>query len=87
MPGDDPPKVYTNLVRIHGGAYDVTIDFQQQPPGEEGKPPPQGETQVRVSMSWSHLKSMIPLMVKLVAEYEKGYGTIPAPGFDDFSKG
>jgi hypothetical protein len=35
---------------------------------------------VRVAMSWAHLKSMIPLFVRVVADYETKLGQIPTPG-------
>jgi len=41
------------------------------------------EEVARVSMSWGHAKSMIPLLAKMVADYESKYGEVPAPGFGD----
>jgi hypothetical protein len=38
-------------------------------------------------MSWGHLKSMIPLLARMVADYESRVGEIPAPGFEDNWKG
>jgi hypothetical protein len=37
-------------------------------------------------MSLSHAKSMLPLMAKVIADYEQKFGQIPAPGFGDFSR-
>ncbi len=79
-------QVYANAVKIHGGAFDVMLAFglQQGPVDgpEDGRPAPVEEV-VRVSMSWAHAKSMIPLLARLVADYEAKYGEVPAPGFDD----
>lgn len=38
-------------------------------------------------MSLSHAKSMLPILARLIAEYENQVGPIPAPGFDDQAKG
>jgi Protein of unknown function (DUF3467) len=78
--------VYANVVGINGGPFDVMLIFgmMQAPPGG-----PPGERQapieevVRVSMSWGTAKSMIPLLAKMVADYESKYGSVPAPGFED----
>lgn len=79
-------QVYANAVKINGGAFDVMLTFglQQVPPNgaPEQEQPPVDEV-VRVSMSWGHAKSMIPLLARMVADYESKYGEVPAPGFGD----
>ena len=37
-------------------------------------------------MSLAHMKTMLPMMAKIIAEYEKTVGVIPAPGFEDIAK-
>jgi hypothetical protein len=37
-------------------------------------------------MSHSHAKTLLPILAKLIAEYETEFGMIPAPGFDQLSK-
>lgn len=78
-------RIYTNAVAVAGGPFDVTLTFglQQQGPPAEGEAPNAVEQVVRVSMSWGHLKSMIPLIARLVAEYETKVGEIPSPGFGE----
>jgi hypothetical protein len=79
-------KVYTNAVAISGGPFDVTLVFglqQQERPDRPGDRPAVEEV-VRVSMSWGHAKSMIPLLARVVADYESKVGEIPAPGFENF---
>lgn len=80
-------QVYANVLGINGGPFDVTLVFglqQAAVPAREGVPPV--TEVVRVSMSWGHAKSIIPLLAKLVAEYEEANGQVPSPGFDDFWK-
>ncbi|MDQ1519460.1 MAG: hypothetical protein QOI55_533, partial [Actinomycetota bacterium] len=40
----------------------------------------------RVAMSLAHAKSMLPLLARVIADYEENVGPITAPGFDDFGK-
>ena len=78
-------KTYANSVAINGGPFDVTLIFglQQQPtPSQPVEQPPVQEV-VRVSMSWGHAKSMIPLLARVVADYETKFGSMPSPGFDE----
>jgi hypothetical protein len=79
-------QVYTNAVAINGGPFDVTLVFglsQQEDPGKPQDRPTVQEV-VRVSMSWGHAKSMLPLLARVVAEFESKVGEIPAPGFENF---
>ena len=77
-------RAYANTVAISGGPFDLTLIFGlQQPPVVPG-PAEQGVQEVvRVSMSWGHAKSMIPLLARAVAEYETKFGQVPSPGFDE----
>lgn len=78
-------QVYANAVKIGGGGFDVMLTFGLQQVADaasEQNQPPIGEV-VRVSMSWAHAKSMIPLLARMVADYESKYGEVPAPGFGD----
>ena len=69
---------------IAAGPFDVTLIFGQQDNAARSpaNPAPPSAELVRVSMSWAHAKSMIPLLARIVAEYEQQVGEIPAPGFD-----
>jgi hypothetical protein len=78
--------VYANVVAVNGGPFDVSLTFGEQ---NYSRRLPEGvETHalVKVSMSWAHLKSMVPLLAKVVAGYEEQFGEIPAPGFDTMWK-
>ena len=75
---------YANAVSVNGGPFDVTLVFGRQEmhvPTQEG-PAPVREV-VRVAMSWGHAKSIIPLLARIVSEYESRFGEIPAPGFGE----
>ena len=79
-------RLYANALAISGGPFDVTLVFglQQSAPGSATVPPV--EEVVRVSMSWGHAKSIVPLLAKIVADYESANGQVPSPGFDEFWK-
>jgi hypothetical protein len=82
--GDPAELQYSNSMSLAAGPFDVTLIFGQQDNAlrsADGKPPDTPEI-ARIAMSWGHLKSMIPLMARVVAEYEQQIGEIPAPGFD-----
>lgn len=82
--GEQAELKYSNSMSIAGGPFDVTLTFGQQDNSlrpADGTPPAATEI-VRLAMSWGHLKSMIPLMARVVADYEQQVGEIPAPGFD-----
>jgi hypothetical protein len=87
MPTDPPQPVYANVVQMYLGPFDMVLDFGFRSPeelarGEEAD----HEVVSRVAMSLSHAKSMLPLMAKIIADYEEKFGTIPSPGFGDFSR-
>jgi Protein of unknown function (DUF3467) len=79
--------VYANVVSVNAGVFDVSLTFGEQ---NHSRRLADGgvETQpvVKVFMSWGHLKSMVPLLAKVVASYEQQFGEIPAPGFDNLWK-
>lgn len=83
----DPPFVYANVVEITTGPFDLIIDFGFKSPEQLKRQSPDYRVVTRVAMSLSHAKSMLPILARLIADYEHQVGTIPAPGFDDQSKG
>jgi hypothetical protein len=88
MPTDPPQAVYANVVQMTLGPFDMVLDFGFRSPEEAARGQEAGyEVVTRVAMSLGHAKSMLPLMAKLLADYEQKFGPIPSPGFDDFSKG
>ena len=76
------PRFYANALGITGGPFDVMLVFGMQQPGIGGAEQSIEEV-ARVSMSWGHAKSIIPLLAKMVAYYESKYGEVPAPGFEE----
>jgi hypothetical protein len=82
--GERAELLYANSMAIAAGPFDVTLVFGQQDNAArtESNPAPASTEIVRISMSWAHAKSMIPLLARVVAQYEQQLGEIPAPGFD-----
>jgi hypothetical protein len=83
---ESPPLVYANVVKMTTGPYDLVIDFGFKNPDQWQQGAEEFETVVRVAMSLAHAKTMVPLLAKLIAEYEAQAGEIPAPGFEGFAK-
>lgn len=80
----EAPVYYTNVVRAHIAAYDFTLDFGIKAP--DTAPNAEPEQQCRIMMSLPHAKTMLPIMAKLIAQYEEQFGVIPAPGYEERSK-
>lgn len=77
----DPAPIYANTVRIATGAFDVLMEFGYRAP--ETTDPEDFTVLTKVVMSPAHAKSMIPLLAKMIADYETKFGgAIPAPGFE-----
>lgn len=88
MPEDQiPPVVYANVVAMTTGPYDLVIDFGFKSPELTRKQSTEFEIVSRVAMSLSHAKTMLPILARIIADYEKQVGPIPAPGFDEQAKG
>jgi hypothetical protein len=86
MAENAPDPVYANVVEVTAGAFDLVIDFGFKTPEATKKQSPEYENVARVAMSLSHAKSMLPVLAKIIAQYEQQIGPITAPGFDDMSK-
>ena len=87
MPTDPPQPVYANVVQMTAGPFDMVLDFGYHSPEELARgQEADHEVVARVTMSLSHAKSMLPLMAKIIADYEQKFGPIPSPGFGDFSR-
>jgi uncharacterized protein DUF3467 len=84
MNPESVPFYYVNIVQMHVGAYDFTMEFGYKTPEEA---PTQRYTNVcTVTMGLGHAKAMLPIMAKLIAAYEQNVGQIPAPGYEDQAK-
>jgi len=86
-----PPRFHANFVNLAPTPYDAIITFIDFDPtalpegqGEPSKPTIRAVAQVEMSLA--AVKALIPLMVKMIADYEQNFGEIPAPGFDQLSK-
>jgi hypothetical protein len=78
------PLYYANVVQVYAGPYDLTIEFGHKHPellATEHYVPV-----CRVAMSLSHAKILLPILAKLIADYETRFGVIPAPGYDQLSR-
>lgn len=67
-------RYYANVVRLRGGAYDVTLDFGYRA-GDEPKPEPLA----RVVMSYEHVAAVARLLQNLLDQYSETVGPIPDP--------
>lgn len=83
---DSPSVVYANVVQITAGPFDVVMDFGFKKPEQTQKGSPDYEIVARIAMSLAHAKTMLPMLAKMIADYEENVGPITAPGFDDKAK-
>ncbi|MCU1427554.1 MAG: hypothetical protein JWL83_1554 [Actinomycetia bacterium] len=84
---EEPTPVYANVVEFTTGPYDIVLDFGFRSPEAVKRGPDGGYVVVsRVAMSLSHAKSMLPLLARVIAEYEENVGPITAPGFDNLGR-
>ncbi len=63
---------YANVMQAHGSPFDVALDFGYRARGDEEVP-----AEVRVVMSWQHLKLVIHALQLQVAQYEEQVGSLP----------
>jgi hypothetical protein len=83
-----PEPVYANVVEFTTGPYDIVLDFGFRSPEAAKRGAEAGNYKIvsRVAMSLSHAKSMLPILARVIAEYEEQVGPITAPGFDEMGK-
>lgn len=86
MAEESAKQVYANVIEATVGPYDMVLDFGFKPPEAMKKNSPDYEVVARVAMSLGHAKAMLPIIAKLIAQYEQNVGQITAPGFDEKSK-
>lgn len=87
MPDEEARPVYANVVSMTSGPFDLVIDFGFKSPERATKGSTEFEIVSRIAMSLSHAKSMLPILARIIADYESNVGPIPAPGFDDQARG
>ena len=83
---DQTPLVYANVVQMTTGPYDLVMDFGFRTPDQTTRRSTEYQTVVRVAMSLSHAKTMLPLLARMISQYEEQVGPIPAPGFEQLSE-
>lgn len=83
---DDVRVVYANSVELSAGPFDIVFDFGFRGPVPGSSKPGRPQSVAKVAMSLSHAKTMLPILARVIADYEKNVGTIPAPGFEDNSE-
>ena len=81
--GNAPKLVYANVVQMTTSPFDLVMDFGFKTPEQVQRGSTEYEHVVRVAMSLSHAKTMIPLLVNQITQYEQQIGQIPAPGFEE----
>jgi hypothetical protein len=86
MAEETPAPIYANVVQITTGPFDLVLDFGFKSPEQARRGSADYELVARIAMSLAHAKSMLPLLAKVIAEYEEKVGPITAPGFEGFSK-
>jgi hypothetical protein len=59
-------------MQAHGGAFDIAMDFGYRATSDQDP-----IYDVRVTMSWEHLKLMLGVLQGQIAQYEEQVGTIP----------
>jgi len=83
---EEKPIFYANVVNMTLGAFDIVMDFGFKTPEQTTRGSADYEHVARIAMSLGHAKTMIPLLARLIAEYEAKVGEVPAPGFEDSSR-
>jgi hypothetical protein len=78
----DLPFFYANTVEMLMGPFDLTIDFGFKSPEAAKRGSPDWDRLARVSMSPSHAKSMLKLLLDHIQAYEEQFGMIPSPHYD-----
>jgi hypothetical protein len=81
-----PTPVYANVVDFTLGPYDIVVDFGFKGPEQARKGSPDYDVVARVAMSLGHAKAMLPILARMIAQYESNIGPITAPGFDEQAK-
>jgi hypothetical protein len=86
MATEPPNAVYANVVNMTAGPFDLVMDFGFKTPEQTAKGSPDYEIVARVAMSLAHAKTMLPLLARVIENYESQVGEITAPGFEGFAK-
>ncbi len=79
------PRFYSNAVNVSPTVHDLTVTFMQVdgtalPPEAVGPHEPSVKAVCQVVMSIPHAKALLPLISRVIAQYETQFGVVPAPG-------
>jgi len=69
---DPIPRHHANVFTLKANGFDVALEFGYRASAEE-----ETEPVVRVTMSWEHLRVMMPILEGALAEFERQVGPIP----------
>jgi len=88
---DEIPRLHPSGMHLASGAYEVTITWLDWDPTilPEGQEGPHGSPPTAIAqtvLSYGAAKALIPMLVKMIAEYESKFGEIPSPGFEELGK-
>jgi hypothetical protein len=72
------PELYTNYIVTSWSMYDIRARIGQLVPCGEGKSDFVVEERAALTLTWQYAKAVAGLLAKLVSEYEKTNGEIPA---------
>ena len=76
--GDEAKFFYANAVFLAVSNYDVSMRFVRNEPAADAQPGPGSQVVVAdtftVAMSITHAKSMLPVLMDAVVQYEKLFG-------------
>ncbi|MFA5238314.1 MAG: DUF3467 domain-containing protein [Phycisphaerae bacterium] len=84
---EELPKFYVNVVELTASPYDFTFDFGLKTPEQLKQGGSDFERTVRIAMSPSHAKSMLPILTDSIRTYEENFGIIPSPHYDKDEEG
>jgi hypothetical protein len=70
----DVPRVYSNTVAAHPGAFDIVLDFGFQLGDQPHVPADVG---ARVAMSWEHAHALARVLAELLERYQEELGPLP----------
>ncbi len=87
-PSQDIPSFYVNVVEMQSQPFDLIMTFGTQSLADTSKHETKNlwRPSLRIQMSHAHAKTMLPMLAKMLADYEARFGTIPAPGFDQLER-
>jgi hypothetical protein len=72
------PEIYSNYIITSWTMYDIRARIGQLIPSGQGPRDFVVEERAALTLSWAHAKAVAGLLAKLVGDYERANGEIPA---------